>query len=198
MTDRVGQHSPVRHGRRIAEVGLQLAGAVLLVSVSIVLLPIPWHSVLTAAGERWPVTTAAAMGIGCAGVGLVLAERRRRRLRRWALRALPWWFAALSVVIVVAAGAIALSVLLGEAGRAGSAQQPQLRIEAIRTGLSVAAGFGAGIALLLAMRRSGRPNGLTRTRNSTLPNGGSPTCTRRRRTNSGATRHPFASRACAP
>ena len=55
---------------------------------------------------------------------------------------------------VIAAGVITLTLLLGEADRVADIdRRAQLRIDAIRTGLTVAAGTGGAAALLLAMRR---------------------------------------------
>ena len=125
---RIGLHLLVRPGRRTTEVGLQAAGALLLACVGLAVLPVPWHSVFQAAGRRWALTAVAVIGVGCAGIGLVLAELGRHRLRRWGPQALPWWFGAACVVIVVAAGAIALTILLGEASSAAPPQRPQLRI----------------------------------------------------------------------
>ena len=66
-----------------------------------------------------------------------------------------WWAVGVVVAfaLTVAATWLALDLLLGEADRAGAADRPAARIDAIRTGLTVAAGAGALVALVLALRR---------------------------------------------
>ncbi|MGH3876405.1 MAG: pentapeptide repeat-containing protein [Actinophytocola sp.] len=66
-----------------------------------------------------------------------------------------WWVVGVVVAfaLTVAATWLALDLLLGEADRAGAADRPAARIDAIRTGLTVAAGAGALVALVLALRR---------------------------------------------
>ncbi len=66
-----------------------------------------------------------------------------------------WWIVVVVVAfaVTVAATWLALDLLLGEADRAGAADRPGARIDAIRTGLTVAAGVGALVALVLALRR---------------------------------------------
>jgi hypothetical protein len=103
----------VQRGERIAEIGLQLAGGVMLAVVGLVLLPVHWYRVGHAIGARWELAAAAAVGVTWAGIGLWLAGRRRRKLRRWPLRALPWWFAALALAAVIAAGTIAVTATPG-------------------------------------------------------------------------------------
>lgn len=68
-------------------------------------------------------------------------------------RPLRWWILLLGLVVIGASGWLATSWLLAEAEKAQPEQRPAVRIEAIRTGLSVGAGAGGGIALLLAARR---------------------------------------------
>lgn len=64
------------------------------------------------------------------------------------LRTMPWWIAAIGAVAVVAAATGTTVWLLSIAGH-----DAQLRIEAIKVGLSVGAGTGGAVALLLAVRR---------------------------------------------
>jgi uncharacterized protein YjbI with pentapeptide repeats len=64
-----------------------------------------------------------------------------------------WWILPLGLVVIGAAMWLATSWLLTEAEKAQPEQRPAVRIEAIRTGLSVGAGAGGGLALLLAARR---------------------------------------------
>jgi uncharacterized protein YjbI with pentapeptide repeats len=70
------------------------------------------------------------------------------------LRVMPWWSVLLGLLVAVLLGWLVLGWLFGEADRAGQADtRAQLRIDAIRTGLTVVAGTGGGVALLLAARR---------------------------------------------
>jgi hypothetical protein len=57
------------------------------------------------------------------------------------------------IAAVVVVGTVTLTWLLSEADRAPAAGRAQARLDAIRTGLSAAAGTGGGVALLLAARR---------------------------------------------
>ncbi|MGK5558904.1 hypothetical protein ACSNOI_45615, partial [Actinomadura kijaniata] len=68
--------------------------------------------------------------------------------RRSAVRVLPWWGYTVAAVVVVALTGVAIWWLLGEAG--GDAK---LRIEAIRTALTVGLGAGGAFALLINARR---------------------------------------------
>jgi hypothetical protein len=73
---------------------------------------------------------------------------------RGELRVMPWWLVLLGLVASALLGWLVLDWLLGEANRAGQPDiRAQLRIDAIRTGLTVVAGTGGGLALLLAARR---------------------------------------------
>jgi uncharacterized protein YjbI with pentapeptide repeats len=63
-------------------------------------------------------------------------------------RIMPWWVVLIGMAVIVIATVVTLRWLLPIAGR-----NPALRIDAIRTGLSVGAGAGGATALLLALRR---------------------------------------------
>ncbi|WP_144022758.1 pentapeptide repeat-containing protein [Asanoa hainanensis] len=70
------------------------------------------------------------------------------------LRVMPWWYVLVGVLLAIALGWLVLDWLLGEADRATSVDtRATLRVDAIRTGLTVVAGTGGGLALLLAARR---------------------------------------------
>ncbi|MEV0003907.1 pentapeptide repeat-containing protein [Micromonospora sp. NPDC050980] len=70
------------------------------------------------------------------------------------LKVMPWWLALLGLLLAVALGWLALDRLLAEADRATQPDaRATLRVDAIRTGLTVVAGTGGGLALLLAARR---------------------------------------------
>ncbi|MEW1587620.1 pentapeptide repeat-containing protein [Micromonospora vinacea] len=70
------------------------------------------------------------------------------------LRVMPWWLVLVGLLVAVALGWLVLDLLLTEADRASQPDtRATLRIDAIRTGLTVVAGTGGGLALLLAARR---------------------------------------------
>lgn len=70
------------------------------------------------------------------------------------LRVMPWWLVLVGLLIAAALGWLVLDLLLTEADRATQPDtRAALRIDAIRTGLTVVAGTGGGLALLLAARR---------------------------------------------
>ncbi|WP_203707766.1 pentapeptide repeat-containing protein [Asanoa iriomotensis] len=70
------------------------------------------------------------------------------------LRVMPWWHVLIGVLLAIVLGWLVLDWLLGEANRAtGVDVRAILRVDAIRTGLTVVAGTGGGLALLLAARR---------------------------------------------
>lgn len=70
------------------------------------------------------------------------------------LRVMPWWLVLVGLLAAALLGWLVLDWLLGEADRAAQPDtRATLRIDAIRTGLTVVAGTGGGLALLLAARR---------------------------------------------
>ncbi|MER5455881.1 pentapeptide repeat-containing protein [Micromonospora sp. NPDC002389] len=70
------------------------------------------------------------------------------------LRVMPWWLILIGLLVAALLGWWVLDWLLGEADRAAAPDtRAGLRIDAIRTGLTVVAGTGGGLALLLAARR---------------------------------------------
>src|SRR6266511_4212552 len=58
------------------------------------------------------------------------------------LRIMPWWLAGLGLLAAIGFGWLVTVWLLGEADRGTT--RAELRIDAIRTGLTVVAGTGAG------------------------------------------------------
>lgn len=70
------------------------------------------------------------------------------------LRVMPWWLVLVGLLLAAVLGWLVLGLLLTEADRAVQPDtRATLRIDAIRTGLTVVAGTGGGLALLLAARR---------------------------------------------
>lgn len=64
---------------------------------------------------------------------------------------MPWWLVVAGLVVAVLSGWLVISWLLGEAD-AGTTRA-QARIDAVRTGLTVIAGTGGAVGLVLAARR---------------------------------------------
>jgi hypothetical protein len=82
---------------------------------------------------------------------LGLANKRPNHSGRQAVprvRIIAWWWALLGAVAVTASAWITIAVLLSIAGH-----DKALRIDAIKTGLTVGAGAGGAIALFLGFRR---------------------------------------------
>ena len=75
------------------------------------------------------------------------AEQARRPIRELRL-----WLVLAGIAIVVVVSVSVTAWLVAEANKATS-DRAQARIDAIRTGLTAAAGAGGGIPLLLAARR---------------------------------------------
>ncbi|MFU8854265.1 pentapeptide repeat-containing protein [Micromonospora sp. SL1-18] len=70
------------------------------------------------------------------------------------LRLMPWWLALVGLLIAVLLGWLVLDWLLAEADRAVQPDtRATLRVDAIRTALTVVAGTGGGLAFLVAARR---------------------------------------------
>jgi uncharacterized protein YjbI with pentapeptide repeats len=67
------------------------------------------------------------------------------------LRVMPWWLVLGGFTVAILLGWAVIAWLLKEADQGTT--RAQLRIDAIRTGLSVVAGTGGAMALLLAARR---------------------------------------------
>ncbi|PZF97612.1 pentapeptide repeat-containing protein [Micromonospora deserti] len=77
-----------------------------------------------------------------------------RRTHDERLRVMPWWLVLVGLLLAALLGWLVLDWLLDEADQATRADtRAALRIDAIRTGLTVVAGTGGGLALLLAARR---------------------------------------------
>lgn len=90
-------------------------------------------------------------------VGLIRALHQRPRPSPDApMKPLPWWWILIAVVTVIASVWITTESLLAvvaDATGAPPTEVAKLRVDAIRTGLTVGAGTGGAVALALAMRR---------------------------------------------
>ena len=113
---------------------------------------VSWQKVAAWLADRagWIASLLVVLGVIGAG-GWSLLRRNRSRRRDLSRSPLSWWVivAALFVVALVAWGTT--SWLLGEANHAKDVTAT--RVEAIKTGLGIAAGTGGVFALLLAVRR---------------------------------------------
>ncbi|WP_329084758.1 MULTISPECIES: pentapeptide repeat-containing protein [unclassified Streptosporangium] len=89
-----------------------------------------------------------------AGVGAGLTLARPRRDDRAALRVLSWWWVLAGVVLIVVSMWSATAVLLFLADTAPDAsKRVEMRLDAVKTGLTVGAGAVGLVALLLGVRR---------------------------------------------
>jgi hypothetical protein len=88
------------------------------------------------------------------GAGIGLALWRPRPADRATLRVLSWWWVLTGVVIIVVSMWSATAVLLSLADTApDAAKRVELRLDAVKTGLTVGAGAAGLVALLLGVRR---------------------------------------------
>ncbi|WP_440098436.1 pentapeptide repeat-containing protein [Streptosporangium sp. H16] len=89
-----------------------------------------------------------------AGVGAGLTLARPRRDDRAALRVLSWWWVLAGVVLIVVSMWSATAVLLFLSDTAPDAsKRVEMRMDAVKTGLTVGAGAVGLVALLLGVRR---------------------------------------------
>ncbi|MDH2425891.1 pentapeptide repeat-containing protein [Sphaerisporangium sp. TRM90804] len=94
----------------------------------------------------------AALVLAAAGAGMVLG--RPRPSGRGTLRVLSWWWVLAGVVIIVVSMWGSTAVLLSLADAApDAARRVELRLDAVKTGLTVGAGAAGLVALLLGVRR---------------------------------------------
>jgi uncharacterized protein YjbI with pentapeptide repeats len=141
----------VTNHRRRAGALLAVGGLLLLGWVSAAAGWLEW-----AAMARWAVHRAGSIVLLAIVVELVAAGgwlwlRRERPPRATPMAALSWWAVAGAGVVVAGVAWGATSWLLSEASLARDVAAT--RVEAIKTGLSIAAGTGGVFALLLAVRR---------------------------------------------
>ena len=137
---------------------MAVGGSVLL-SVALVMVPRSWWAVLACG---WPVLVPVATGLAVLVAGMLLwrhdgvkhevsaapmpPDRQVRPLRSWVIPA--------GVVLVGAVTWAAVGWLQGSVPAVGDqVERAQLRVESIRTGLTIGASVTAAFALLLAFRR---------------------------------------------
>ncbi|MEU4639259.1 pentapeptide repeat-containing protein [Micromonospora sp. NPDC023814] len=145
-----------------ASKALLIVGAVLVVLA--ILTPIPaewWLRTLPRLADFWLAVAIAALGIAALVFGMRLNRRTKPGLAPSAAPLPPdrqlrpirsWVFPAGALVVVVATWTATLW-LQSAVPKEADPQKAQLRINAIRTGLSVGAGVAGALALLLALRR---------------------------------------------
>ncbi|WJK38927.1 pentapeptide repeat-containing protein [Solwaraspora sp. WMMA2056] len=140
------------------------AGAAALLAAAVVLLPGRlWSTLGRLIGGHWLVLLLAVGGVTGLAVGGVLWRRSQPAAESSAapvppqrpLRPLPTWIIPVGALVVAGITWAAVWGLQSTvpAGVGTPLQRAQLRVETIRTGLSVGAGVGAAAALLLALRR---------------------------------------------
>ncbi|WFE28491.1 pentapeptide repeat-containing protein [Solwaraspora sp. WMMD791] len=140
------------------------AGAAALLAAAVLLLPGRlWSTLGRLVGDHWPALLLAVAGVTGLVVGGVLWRRSRPAVEASAapvppqrpLRPLPTWMIVAGALVVAGITWAAVWGLQATvpAGVGTPLEQAQLRVETIRTGLSVGAGAGAAAALLLALRR---------------------------------------------
>ncbi|GAA3412467.1 pentapeptide repeat-containing protein [Streptosporangium vulgare] len=96
----------------------------------------------------------ALVAVVLAGVGAGLALASPRRGDRAALRVLSWWWVLAGVVLIVVSMWSATAVFLFLADTAPDAsKRVEMRLDAVKTGLTVGAGAVGLVALLLGVRR---------------------------------------------
>ncbi|MFV2109312.1 pentapeptide repeat-containing protein [Micromonospora sp. LOL_015] len=140
------------------------AGAAALLAAAVALLPgRAWPMLGRLILGHWLELLLAAVGVAGLAVGGVLWRRSLPAVESSAapvppqrpLRPLPTWILPVGALVVAGitwAAVLALQATV-PAGVGTPLERAQLRVETIRTGLSVGAGVGAAAALLLALRR---------------------------------------------
>ncbi|MBG0832727.1 pentapeptide repeat-containing protein [Planomonospora sp. ID67723] len=100
----------------------------------------------------WSALALTAVVLATTGLGLALGGPRRGD--RTELRVLSWWWVLTGVVLIVVSMWGATAVLLTLADTApDAAKRVELRLDAVKTGLTVGAGAAGLVALLLGVRR---------------------------------------------
>ncbi|MFF0825120.1 hypothetical protein ACFYUR_32520 [Micromonospora haikouensis] len=144
--------------RRLS-VALMAVGGLVLLSVVLVLVPRSWWGVLA---SGWPVLVPVAGGAAALVAGILLWRRDGVEQEVSAaptppdrqVQPLRSWVVPLGVAVVGAVTWAAVTWLQGSVPVVGDGlQRAQLRVESIRTGLTIGAAVTAAFALLLAFRR---------------------------------------------
>ncbi|MDI5936632.1 pentapeptide repeat-containing protein [Micromonospora sp. DH15] len=134
-------------------------GGLVLMSVVLVLVPRSWWGVLT---SGWRVLVPVAGGVAALVAGVLLWRRDGVEHEVSAaptppdrqVRPLRSWVVPVGVAVVGAVTWVAVTWLQGSVPVVGDrVQRAQLRVESIRTGLTIGAAVTAAFALLLAFRR---------------------------------------------
>jgi hypothetical protein len=140
------------------------AGAAALLAATALLLPSRlWSTLGRLIVGHWLVLLLAVVGLAGLVSGSLLWRRAQPPVESSAapvppqrpLRPLPTWIIPVGALVVAGITWAAVWALQSTvpAGVGTPLERAQLRVETIRTGLSVGAGVGAAVALLLALRR---------------------------------------------
>ncbi|MEU8376644.1 pentapeptide repeat-containing protein [Micromonospora sp. NPDC048894] len=144
--------------RRLS-VALMSVGGLVLLSVALVLVPHSWWGVLA---SGWPVLVPVAGGLATLVAGVLLWQRGGVHHEVSAaptppnrqVRPLPSWVIPVGVALVGTVTWAAVTWLQDSVPAVGDGvQRAQLRVESIRTGLTIGAAVTGAFALLLAFRR---------------------------------------------
>ncbi|MEV4481756.1 pentapeptide repeat-containing protein, partial [Micromonospora coxensis] len=144
--------------RRLS-VALMAVGGLVLLSVALVLVPRSWWGVLA---SGWPVLVPVAGGVAVLVAGVLLWQRDGAKHEVSAaptppnrqVRPLRSWVIPVGVVLVGVVTWAAVVWLQGSVPAVGDGvQRARLRVESIRTGLTIGAAVTGAFALLLAFRR---------------------------------------------
>lgn len=137
-------------------------GGLVLLSVALALVPRSWWGVLA---SRWSVLVPVAGGLAVSIAGVLLWQRDSAKPEKSAaplppdrqVRPLRSWVIPVGVVLVGVVTWSAVAWLQGSVPAVGDGvQRAQLRVESIRTGLTIGAAVTAAFALLLAFRNVSR------------------------------------------
>ncbi|WP_238162188.1 pentapeptide repeat-containing protein [Micromonospora endolithica] len=138
---------------------LTATGGLALVVVALTLVPRPWWTALASSG---PVLTLVAVSLAALATGLLLRRRATPDHPASAaptppdrqVRPLPSWVIPAGVAVVAVVTWAAVAWLQRSVPTSGDGlQRAQLRVESIRTGLTIGAAAAGAFALLLAFRR---------------------------------------------
>ncbi|MFG1892120.1 pentapeptide repeat-containing protein [Micromonospora sp. NPDC049051] len=138
---------------------LMAVGGLVLLSVALVSVPRSWWGVLA---SGWPVLATVVVGVAVLVAGVLLWRRDGVKHEVSAapvppdrqVRPLRSWVISVGVVLVGTVTCAAVAWLQGSVPAVGDGvQRAQLRVESIRTGLTIGAAVTAAFALLLAFRR---------------------------------------------